>query len=166
MKSLGKRRKRFALLLIAAGLCSFFVPLVRINPSVLGRSQWSALNIASEIHKHNLPVAGGDIDINLIFLALVYALMAAALVILCFSSSATALKIISGMGVVLSFSRYWHSSFESTLFGFHMRGSSIKYGPAMYVFPWVMLGLLIICFTEGLDSELVEPETKQATTTP
>jgi len=51
MRPLGKRRKQLALLVIAIGIYTFFVPMVVLDPPVLNRTEWSALNIASNIYE-------------------------------------------------------------------------------------------------------------------
>jgi|SRR5208283_4701775 len=52
---LGKRRQRIVLFLTMIGLASFVSPLIRTDTQVLGRTRWSPLQIAVELHKGTLP---------------------------------------------------------------------------------------------------------------
>jgi hypothetical protein len=80
MQPLGEKRKRLALLVIAIGIYTFFVPMVVLDPPLLNRTEWSALNISSNVYERTLPVRGGHFDEGLIDIALIYVLMAVAVV--------------------------------------------------------------------------------------
>jgi hypothetical protein len=101
MKPLGKRRKWLALLVIAIGICTFFLPMVILDTPLLNRTEWSALNIVSKVYEHKLPVQGGRLDEGLIEIALIYLLMPFALMALYLPGPPKALMVISGIGFVL-----------------------------------------------------------------
>jgi hypothetical protein len=79
------------------GLCTFFAPIARINPSVLGRTQWSALNILSQVYSGKLALSPVAFD-----LAASYALMLFAIVALCLPHARKALLAISIAGIICS----------------------------------------------------------------
>jgi hypothetical protein len=152
MRPLGKRRKQLALLVIAIGIYTFLVPMVVLDPPVLNRTEWSALNIASNIYERQLPVPGGSIDEGLIEIALTYLLMPFALMALYLPGPPKALKVTSGIGFVLgSLARFWHHAFMYT-FGWEYFGPEhMRRGPAWWILPWIMPALLAICFVWKLD---------------
>ena len=55
---LGRRRRWMALIVSSIGLATFFSPLIRTDSPILGRTQWSPLQIVLELHKGTLPVKG------------------------------------------------------------------------------------------------------------
>lgn len=147
MTPLGRRRRQLASLVIAIGLYTFFVPLVTIDPPVLGRTQWSALNIASEIYRRKLPVPEGRFDPGLTEITLIYVFMAFSVAALGFSRAQEALRVIALFGTVLSsLAKWWGNSFVWTFFGYFgpIANWRVRPGPAWYVLPFVMPVLLLI----------------------
>ena len=154
MKPLGERRRRFALLVIAMGIYTFFVPLIIVDPPVLNRTEWSALNIASTIYERKLPVPGGRFDVGLLQIALVYVLMLPALITLYLPGPPRALMVISTIGFAFSsFARFWSGTFYRT-FGYygHMQQWHMRGGRAWWIVPWIMPALVAICLTERSDA--------------
>ncbi len=58
---LGRRRRQMILFISLMGLASFTLPLIKTDSPVLGRTQWSPLQIAIELHEGKLPGCDGPI---------------------------------------------------------------------------------------------------------
>jgi hypothetical protein len=52
---LGGRRRKMVLVIAMIGLTSFASPLIRTDSPVLGRTQWSPLQVVIDLHKGTLP---------------------------------------------------------------------------------------------------------------
>lgn len=153
-KPLGEKRKQLALLVIAIGICTFFMPMVILDPPVMNRTEWSALDIALKIYERKLPVPEGQFDDQLLQIALIYVLMVFALVALYLPGPPKALMVISTIGFAFSYvANWWTSTFHWT-FGYygHMQTWHMSRGPAWWILPWIMPSLLAICFAENLDT--------------
>lgn len=87
----------FAFLVVAFGLCTSFVPLARVNPSVLGRSEWSGLDIALSVYRRSLPFSPVAFDI-----ISTYLLLLCSVVVLCLSRPRKKLLMISALGIICS----------------------------------------------------------------
>jgi hypothetical protein len=158
-KPLGKNRKRLALLVIAIGICTLFASIVVVDPPILNRSKWSALDIASNIYNGTLPVPGGNFDEGLLEIALIYVLMILALGTLWIPGPPKTLLAISTVGFILSsLAKFWDSAFHR-MFGYygHMQQWHMSRGPAWWILPWIMPALVAICFAKTLDEP--DPET-------
>jgi hypothetical protein len=61
MEPLGRLRKSISLAILSVGVISFFLPLVSITAPIIGRIQWSALNVVSQLaeEKQNSPSLSG-----------------------------------------------------------------------------------------------------------
>jgi hypothetical protein len=153
IQPLGEERKRFALLVIAIGLCTSGLPMVTLNPPLLNRTEWSAFDIASNVCQRHLPVPKGHFDEGLIEIALIYLLMPVALVAIYLPGPPKALKVISGIGFVLSsLAKFWDFSFLET-FGWDYWGPGhLRAGLAWWILPWIMPALLAICFAKNVDT--------------
>ncbi|MGE5220456.1 MAG: hypothetical protein ACM3SP_25915 [Chloroflexota bacterium] len=156
VKTLGHRRKALVLLTLGIGLATSFGTLVVIDPAVMGRSQWSALDMAKGIWDGTFPpLAGAGLGITLIDLALVYLLMLYSLVVFCFSDSRKLLKIIGLIGCLLSLETLGRGeqSFKRMFFGLvPVHGNAtIDYGAAMYLVPLIMSALVLISTVDSLD---------------
>jgi hypothetical protein len=90
MRPLGAAQRMWGLLVVGAGLLTFFFPLITTDPPVLGRAHWSPLLITVQMCEGQLPrshgmnpVSSGDVlfSIPLMFTAM-YLLDLAALVAL------------------------------------------------------------------------------------
>ena len=132
-----------AFLVAGLGLATFFMPLIRTNPAVMGRTQWSGANIGSELVRGSLDFSPVAFDIVCGYLLLLVALVA-----LCFPRPRKALLVTSLFGVMcsnwaLQMSRY-------SLFDWFVKASSglqllhIANAPAMYALSLAMSLLLLI----------------------
>jgi hypothetical protein len=75
----GKKRKRIAIIL-AFGLSSFFVPLIKTVPPVMARTQWSTFMVVYQLSQGNLPHSVTDLLITPIEVAAIYLMLAVLLV--------------------------------------------------------------------------------------
>lgn len=150
---LGRERKKIGLLIIIVGLLTFFLPIVRLNPPLMNRSQWSPLDIASGLFRRALPVPGGRFDESLVEIFSLYGLMACAIPAALFFRSPQTLRVISGMGTGVSFfGKFWEHGFLNT-FGWSYFGSAhLERGATWWLLPFIMPALLGICFAGFLDS--------------
>jgi hypothetical protein len=145
--SLGAARAP-AFLVSLFGLCTFFAPLARTNPSVLGRTQWSGFNIMSQIYAGRLPASPDAIDI-----AASYLLMLLAIVALCLPHARKPLLLIGLIGIICS---SWALEMgHSLLFAWFTRSDgtlwtlSVSYAPAMYAVETVVSVLVLISVSEN-----------------
>ena len=112
---LGKRRKSLAFFVVALGIISFFWPLITTDPPVLGKTQWSAWNVACQIYQGNLPNrklsdtcerCDRQWVLALFYVpklpTALYVLIVLALALLWLSRSATALALLGTMGAIAS----------------------------------------------------------------
>lgn len=153
MKALGEERKLLALLVIAIGVCTFFLPMVSLKPPLLNRTEWSALNIVSHVYERKLPVPGGRLDEGLIEIGLTYLLLPFALIATYLPGPPRALKVISGIGFVCgSLARFWEHTFMNTFGWEYFAPGHMTHGPAWWILPWIMPALLAICFAKRLDT--------------
>ncbi len=74
-----KTRRQLAVVVIAIGLSTFFLPMVILDSPIMNRTEWSAWDIASNVCRHTLPVSSGHFDEGLLEIALLYILMVLAL---------------------------------------------------------------------------------------
>ena len=126
--------------------------MVTVDPPLMNRTEWSALNIATKVYQRKLPVPRGSFDEGLIEIALTYLLMPFALMALYIPGPPNALKVVSSIGFVLgSLARFWHHAFMYT-FGWEYFGPKhMRPGPAWWILPWIMPAVLAICFATNLD---------------
>jgi hypothetical protein len=155
-KPLGRRRKGLIFVVLGIGLASFIGTLVFVDPAVMGRAQWSALDMASGTRDGTFPLSGGGgFGIVLIDLALAYLLIVFSLLAFCFSRSQKLLKVIGVIGCLLSIEALGRGeqSIKMMFFGLaSTRGQgTITYGAAMYVLSLVMSALLLISMLDLLD---------------
>ncbi len=155
-RPLGEERKWFACVLISLGICSFFLPMVILDPPVLNRTEWSALNVASKVYEGKLPVPGGSFDVQLIAIALIYSLMPFALIAVYRPGPPRALKVISwiGVGLDVAFKLIWGphnmNTFGGEYSGYFGSGH-MRAGPAWWILLSITPALLAICFAKNLD---------------
>jgi hypothetical protein len=127
-RPLGRRRRLLALLAVGAGLLTFFVPLVTIDPPVLGITHWSAFNTVTSMYEGKLsqPVCercGEPLIRSMLALpieiSVVYLLFGCALVALCFSESPKILAVLASIGSIVclnaGYATMW--AFEETFYG-------------------------------------------------
>ena len=145
--SLGAARAP-AFLVTLFGLCTFFAPLARTNPSVLGRTQWSGFNIMSQVYAGKLPLSSVALDV-----AASYLLMLLAVVALFLPHARKTVLVISIAGIICStwalemghsLLFHWFTRSDGTL-----RTLSVTYAPAMYAVEIVLSILLLISVSEN-----------------
>ena len=156
VRTLGHRRKVLVFLTLGLGLATFLGTLVIIDPAVMGRSQWSAFDMAKGIWDGTFPPsAGGGLGITLVDLALAYLLMLYSLVVFCFSDSRKLLKIIGLTGCLLSLETLGRGeqSFKRMFFGLvPVQGNAtVNYGATMYLIPLIMSALVLISMVDSPD---------------
>jgi len=97
--SLSAERRLLALFVVAAGILTFFLPLITAEPTVLGNVRWSAWSIASQVMEGNLPYAASS-AVNYIPIdsTLTYCVLLVALGVLCFVPSPRALAATGLIG--------------------------------------------------------------------
>jgi len=152
-KPLGRRRRSLAFLAVAAGLLTFFLPLVTTDPAVMGRSHWSPWNISWQIYEGSLPPS-----IPLMATA-AYLLLLFAFGALCLDSSRDVLAKIAVFGLFTSW--LWRgdrSSFELLFYGkvsYHNLSlvRHVGLGDLTIVLLGAMGSLLYIALNEDLDTE-------------
>jgi len=118
-KPLGRRRRSLSFLAIAAGLLTFFLPLVTTDPAVMGRSRWSAWNISWQIYGGNLPLKPENLLSSIPAMATaVYLLLVFAFIALCLFPSRDGLTKTAIVGLFTSW--FWRgdrNSFEQLFYG-------------------------------------------------
>ena len=165
---LGKRRKSLAFFVVALGIISFFWPLITTDPPVLGKTQWSAWNVACQIYQGNLPNrklsdtcerCDRQWVLALFYVpklpTALYVLIVLALVLLCLSRSATALALLGTMGAIAAWQswRWDESGFERLFYG-HLFVGHVRFGRFMFLWLVLMVALVVISHTEDLDQGL------------
>jgi hypothetical protein len=101
---MGRRKRSFAFLIVVGGILTFFLPLVTTDPPVMGRTRWSAWNLACQLQAGNLPPVRHYSERNEFSLSIplmataIYLLLMVALVALCFSCSPELLTWIAVLG--------------------------------------------------------------------
>jgi len=143
-----------AFTVLAIGLATFFDPLVRVEPPVLDKSTWSALDIAQHIYSRELPVPTGGFDLGVFEIAVTYLLIAIALVALFVPGGEEAIWIASLIGFVISAgAKYWNSTFESLFFGPFggLPRGQVREGGAAILLAFVMAAVMTISLNESWD---------------
>lgn len=173
---LGPKRRSLAVIVVIAGILTFFVPLVRTHPPVLQTADWSSFDIVRQVYLGNLPQpicerCGEPMIRSLLALpfniTLVYGLLLYALSALCFRDTARVLAWIGIIGVIFSLDSYmlWGGTnfatkwqFESTLYGEPQSLQPSAKGPVLY--GWltialltVMVALILIAIHKDIDTE-------------
>lgn len=155
---LDNSRRFAALCLLAIGLYTFFVPLVKIHPVVMGKNEWSAWDITSIILYGKLHASSGILGYLLINIPLQYFLMLIMLLLtgLSFSRYRRELMVIAvlalGCGIEARESGYqfFAGMFFPKSFA-ALTGAGIEYGTAMIVPSITMAGVILISITEDMD---------------
>ena len=139
--------RALASVVVIFGLSTFFMPLARTEPSVLGRTEWSGLNLMAQVRAGNLRFSPVAFDV-----AATYLLMLTALFVLFLPRPRKLLLVIALLGVVCS---GWALEMgHDSLFHWFLRSGStltllkVSYAPAMYAIEIVMSGLLLISVSE------------------
>jgi len=149
-KPLGELRKRFCLLLILLGACTFFLPLIILDSPAVNRTEWSPWNIVSKVFEGELPVLGSGLGPELISMAVIYALMPFAVMAIYRPGPPKALRVISLIGAVLD------AALRDGPRGMHAFGPRhVSAGLAWWILLCIMPALLALCFATSLDRERV-----------
>jgi hypothetical protein len=140
---LGPRRRSILLVIIAAGILTFFVPLMTTDPPVLGRTQWSVFDLALHVCQRELPPSD-HWRIDLVKLppdpALLYLLLLFLLVVLLFPSLHRHLAAMAAIGILVN-SEMWKFQdldFERTFYG------HLSYNPNFSLARHVGIGQLVL----------------------
>jgi hypothetical protein len=145
-----KTRDPLAFTLIAAGLYTFFLPLVTISPAVLARTEWSAWNMTAAIYRGSLPVANA-LWSTYSEIAMAYLSLLLAFIVLVMFASRKALIVIATLGTLAT---SWAIEMGDSLFGVLFSSSrllrvEVQYAPAMYGLPVILSALLLVAAAEN-----------------
>jgi hypothetical protein len=156
----GPRRKLLALIVIAVGMLTFFLPLVTTNPAVLGKTQWSGFDILSHVYQRELLPSRVELVLFPGYFAIVYLLMVFALFVVYFFQSQRALVHIAVVGIILALHSWgWDKgNFEITFYRNYPfnelpPGRHVAFGQLILALIAVMGVLLLIVSSEALDAE-------------
>jgi hypothetical protein len=136
-----------AALVLAFGLGTSIMPIASTNPPVLGRGQWSALDILSEQYAGRLSLSSVGFDIGATYL-----LMLSAMLALLLPRPRKSLLVISLLGIICSSWALemghsllfaWFTRLHGTIEPVH-----VSYGPAMYAIEIIMCVLLLISISD------------------
>jgi len=162
---MGRRKRSFAFLIVVGGILTFFRPLVTTDPPVIGRTRWSAWNLACQLQAGNLPPVRHYSERNEFLLSIplmaaaIYLLLVFALIALCFSCSPEVRTKIAVLGWFTSW--FWRGdriSFEEMFYGdFSYQNFSlvrhVGFGQLTIVLLGVMLALFLVSRSEDIDNE-------------
>jgi hypothetical protein len=155
-QSVSRDGRVVALLIIAFGILTFFVPLITVDPPVAGATHWSAFDIVLQMYKGSLPSpicerCGEPLVRSLIALpfeiTLIYLLMAAALIPLSVPYASKAVATIAALGTAggLYLSRFatrW--AMEETFYGRWSRVQHVHYGALQLALILIMAALFLV----------------------
>jgi hypothetical protein len=158
MKPFSKTRRRLAAVILALGLSTFFMPLFSVSPPVMGRSVWTAWNLASHVYAQRSPFADVSFTLGLSGVALVYVLMLCGLVAIVLPRPKKVLVAIAVFGSIAGYDPfYWgHSMFARWLFrSAGMKIGAVQYEPGIYMLIPIMPALLYVLLSRNwtLDNE-------------
>ena len=166
-KPLGRKRRRIAILFLALGLCSFFEPLIKVDPAVMNRTRWSPFTIVRELYQGNLAHSISDVLFAPLEVGVIYLLFLVALIAVLSSPSQKFVLTIATIAAALCLevSDSGDFDFEYLLYGFvglH-RGApktieevirrSADIRELGYVLLLVCGVLVFICLHENMDDE-------------
>ena len=152
MECVARKSRTSAIVLISIGLLSFFEPLIDTMPPVMGRSQWSPLDIVRQSHRGNLHGSAGNLVVPGISFWLPYLLMIFAFVCLWFFPSQ---KVLAWTGVIgaivtsLTF-RFGDMDLERIFYGRCCTLSSrVNHVGLISVFLVIMIALTLLSYAEA-----------------
>ena len=161
---LGIHPRLTALMVVALGFFTFFLPLVTVDPPVLDTTHWSAFNIVRQMYKGNLhapacercrePLVRALVALPFL-VTLTYVLMAAALLPLSVRYAMNTVAAISGVGVVGGLylrGRATAQAFEDTFYGHWSTVRHVHYGSLQLALLGVMVALFLITGMRGQSS--------------
>jgi hypothetical protein len=166
---LGPRRRLWALAVILAGIVTFFLPLVRTDTAVLGKTHWSLLDIALQLSSGELPPSSGqEAALSPAYLGLCLMLVAVYLLLL-YSAAAVLLSVqflskklsLVGFAGIFIAAETWQwdkNSFEQLFFGqwsyYHLKlVRHVGFGQLILAIIAVMAALAYIAKDSDLDRE-------------
>lgn len=164
MESLGRRRQMFATVVLLLGLLSFFLPLIKTAPPVMGRTLWSPWDITVEMCGGQLPpTTSGGLGARLfsipIMISTIYVLQIVALLAVALRRSSAILKSMAAIGVFTSW--FWRGDrvlFEELFYGnFSYRDFSLVRRVSFGQHTLILLGMMgilwFIATNDDLDAE-------------
>ena len=155
-----------ALAIVAAGILTFFWPLVTVDPPVAGTTRWSAFSIVLQMYNGVLPPPicerCGDPWVRALLalpftIVLDYLFMAAAALILCLRMPARVVvwtTLLGGYNCLNGWRVGTRLAFEETFFGFSRNGR-VHYG-GLLAAQLVVLGALFLACLDLRDEESLE----------
>jgi hypothetical protein len=160
-----------ALSIVAAGILTFFWPLVTTDPAVAGTTRWSCLDIVRQMYNGALPTPAcercGEPWVRALlalpyWVTAEYLLLLAALIILCLRMPAVLVALTAIAGVLSCYEGwYWRGfvpwNFEETFFGSSGHGH-VHYGGLLVTNLVIMAALLLA----ALDLRDEEESSEQA----
>jgi hypothetical protein len=133
-----------AMLVIAFGVYTFFMPMLILTTHVLGRAEWSSFHMALEVHSGRLPANRPWIELTAVEDAFVYLLMLTALALALFPWGQNALYHVSLVGSIVSALATRNATHHLAEFVTGSPDVRAKFGPAMYLLPLTMLALFLL----------------------
>lgn len=162
MKSIGISGRSLALVVIALGLLSFFLPLITVEPPVLEATHWSAFDIVRQMYLGHLhaPVCErcGEPEVRALMalpalVTAIYLMMVIALVPLSVPYAENTVATMAGLGCLGSLYLSGHataSDFEDTFFGHWSHIRHVHYGMLQLALLGVMASLFLDATTRRL----------------
>lgn len=147
-----RSRQWSGVLIVAFGLWTLFLPMLAVNPPVADQRQWTLIQITRAILARTLPAPGGQIDWGpggLLDILLLYVLMVLCGVALWFESWRV-LRVLTVLGLYLSYEAKWWDSAFHRLFGYygHLSQWQMDRAAAWWILPWVLPSMAVIAFSE------------------
>ena len=151
MKFLNSAGKRSSFVILASGLCTFFMPIFSAATSGVERTGWSPWRIASHVNAQNVRPSDILFNMTLSGLAIVYALMVCGLVAIHLSRPRKALVSIAIIGSIVGYDPvYWgHHDFTGALFRSMGVTGTVRYEPGIYILSAIMPLLLYVSLKEN-----------------
>lgn len=156
----GLTRKLLSLLLVATGLASFFLPLVKTNPEVMNQIEWSPYEMATYAYQARLVRSLNDAYAFPVEIATVYLLLLLALYVIALSRSQRWLVHISvlGLGLMICGLTRAADSFELLFYQNYppaelTPGKHVHFLNLMLILVTVLTCVLFVTVSESLDVE-------------
>ena len=152
----GLSQRASALLVIAIGLLTFFLPLITVDPPVLDTTHWSAFDIVRQMYRGNLhapPCERCGVPLVRAFVALpapvtaIYLMLVVALVPLLVPYAMNTVAAISGLGGIASLYLWRRGTawaFEDTFYGHWSDLRHVHYAWLQLALLGVMVALFLI----------------------
>jgi len=155
----GLTRKLLALIVIALGILTFFLPLVSVNPPVMSQTDWSAFDIVSFVSQGDLVRSSSDLQLFPVEIAIVYSLLLIAFYVVSIARSQRRLLHIGvvGIGLILYGWSRAANTFEVALYRNYPAteispGQHVMFGDLMAAQLLVIGALLFLATSEFLDA--------------